>query len=357
MDVLTTMAITAFVQGYGDIEESHPNFDERAVLLFTNAARVDPQAHEEEYNKGNDKDTPNNRCSTDFFKSEELIAKRPLYWAHPLGEAARYHSQDMKDNNYFAHESRDGTSAAARVARWYDESGIGENIAMGYMDAWEVTIQGWMCSAGHRSNIMYGGWTELGTGVVGTHYTQNFGAGEVDTWMSIPMGVHWPQAAQSGSNTAFYADYLSPNFGLEGGSLEDGPFNYHVVVDGLAHPMDLEWGDPARGVFKSVVQLTGSQDCHQYFFIADDAAGEHRFPEEGSYLVGACDQQDFPDMYVDSQLPIEGREAADMGLLKEGINLVGCSSTRQSRSTWTLLGVLGLLGLRRRRSNSSLYRP
>ena len=349
MDVLTTMALTAFVQGYGDVEDSYPNFGERAVLLFTNAARVDPEAHEEEYNKGSDKDAPNNRCSTDHFKSGELVPKKSVYWSHPLGEAARYHSQDMKDNNFFSHDSPDGTSAGVRVSRWYNESGIGENIAMGYGDAWEVTILGWMCSAGHRSNIMDGGWTELGTGVVGTHYTQDFGTGEVDTWMSIPMGVHWPQAAQSGTNTTFYADYLSPNFGLEGSSLEDGPFNYHVVVDGLANEMELEWGDPARGVFKSVVQLPGSQACHQYFFIADDAAGEHRFPEEGSYLVGACDQQEFPDMYINSQLPIEGREAADMDLLKEGISLVGCSSTPQSERRWSALFLMGLIGLRRKK--------
>ena len=64
--------------------------------------------------------------------------------------------------------------------------------------------------------------------------------------------------------------------------------------------------------------------------------------------MGACDQQEFPEMYVNNQLPIEGREAADMGLLKEGINLVGCSSAPQKDSGWTALVLMGLLGLRRR---------
>lgn len=340
MDVLTTLALTTFVQGYGDIQDTYPNYGERAVLLYTNAARVDPEAHKETYKTGG--------CNYSGFTADEKTPKKSLYWSHPLGEAARYHSQDMIDNNFFAHESPDGTTAGDRVARWYTESYIGENIAAGYPDAWVATMEGWMCSDGHRANIMTGMWTELGTGVVDTHYTQDFGSGEVDTWMSIPMGLHAPRAAQSGSNATFYADYLSPDFGEEGSSLDDAPFAFDLVLNGLAYPMELEWGDPARGVYKAVVQLPADQDCHQYFFIADDTAGESRFPEEGSYLVGACNEQDFPDMWVDSQLPIEGRESADLGELKQGIKLIGCSSAPQQSTGWAWIWMLGLLGLRRR---------
>ena len=97
-----------------------------------------------------------------------------------------------------------------------------------------------------------------------------------------------------------------------------------------------------------MVQLPSDLDCHQYFFIADDAAGESRFPEEGSYLVGACNQQDFPDMWVDSQLPIEGRESADLGELKQGIKLIGCSSATRQASGWAWVWMLGLIVLRRK---------
>jgi hypothetical protein len=342
MDVLTALALTTFIQGYGDIQDSYPNYEERAVLLYTNAARVDPEAHDSAYQSGWEP------CSFADFTADEKTAKKSLYWSHPLGEAARYHSQDMVDNNFFAHESPDGTTASERVARWYTESSIGENIAYGYADAWEAVMGGWMCSDGHRANIMTGMWAELGVGVVNNTFTQDFGSGEPDTWMSIPMGLHAPRSAQSGTNTTFYSDYLSPNFGSMGSSLEDGPFAFDLVLDGLAYPMELEWGDPARGVFKTIVQLPGSQECHQYFFIADDTAGESRFPEEGSYLVGACDQQEYPDMWVDSQLPIEGRESADLGELKRGIKLIGCTSTPTQTPCWGWAGLLGLIWVRGR---------
>ena len=153
---------------------------------------------------------------------------------------------------------------------------------------------------------------------------------------------------ESGSTATFYADYLSPNFGSEGSSLEDAPIAFDLVLNGLAYPMELEWGDPARGVYRAVVQIPPDQDCNLYFFIADDASGESRFPEEGSYLVGACDQQEYPDMWVDSQLPIEGRESADLGELKQGIKLIGCSSTPQQSKGWAWIWMLGLIGLRRR---------
>ena len=103
----------------------------------------------------------------------------------------------------------------------------------------------------------------------------------------------------------------------------------------------------ASSVYKTVGQLPGSQECHQYFFIADDASGENRFPEEGSYLVGACDQLEFPDMWIDSQMPIEGREAADLDELKDGLSLIGCSATDQHPRGWMWAWMIALIGVRR----------
>ena len=36
------------------------------------------------------------------------------------------------------------------------------------LDEFDAVFGGWMCSDGHRANIMLPDWVELGTGVVGT---------------------------------------------------------------------------------------------------------------------------------------------------------------------------------------------
>jgi MYXO-CTERM domain-containing protein len=354
MDI-TTLALMTIVAGYGDptpgdpdvegpsnvtVTGNYPNYAERAVLLYTNAARVDPGAHEDAYNQGG--------CSFDDFKPNEQSAKRPLYWSQSLAEAARYHSQDMKENNYFEHESRDGTTAYDRIALWYGTTYVGENIAYGYSDAWDVQMRGWMCSSGHRSNIMVGSYTELGTGVFASHYTQDFGSQEVDTDMAIPMGIHDPQNAQSGDFVTFYGDYVSPSIGQQGTTLDDGPGEYIVVVNGMPYEMDLLWGSGASGVYAATFELSQDRDCHEYFFLATDSAGESRFPEDGSYLVGACDALEFPDMWVDFQSPISGRDDLSPTELADSVTFIGCSSSGSPR--WGLwgFGLLALVGLRRK---------
>ncbi|MEZ4383028.1 MAG: CAP domain-containing protein [Nannocystaceae bacterium] len=95
--------------------------------------------------------------------------------------AARKHSQDMVDRDYFAHTSPDGGSPADRIAAAeYSYSTWGENIAGGSATAAGVVDQ-WMGSDGHCSNIMSPAFTELGVGYVaggayGHTWTQVFGA-------------------------------------------------------------------------------------------------------------------------------------------------------------------------------------
>ncbi len=78
--------------------------------------------------------------------------------------AARNHSVDMSDRDYFAHDSPDGDSVADR-ADWagYPWSAIGENLALGSPDAVSV-VNGWMGSDGHCKNIMLTDFTEVGIG-------------------------------------------------------------------------------------------------------------------------------------------------------------------------------------------------
>lgn len=96
--------------------------------------------------------------------------------------AARRHSQDMVDREYFSHYSPDGESPADRLAdAGYTGSNWGENIAYNPSTA-EQVVQGWMDSPGHCANIMRADFNEIGVGFAddpaSTHrrmWTQKFG--------------------------------------------------------------------------------------------------------------------------------------------------------------------------------------
>lgn len=95
--------------------------------------------------------------------------------------AARLHSQDMADNNYFNHYSQDGRSFSDRLKNaGISYSTAGENIIAGHGDAASM-INGWIASSGHRSNILNSSYEYLGCGAgynvsstYGLYGTQNF---------------------------------------------------------------------------------------------------------------------------------------------------------------------------------------
>jgi hypothetical protein len=99
-----------------------------------------------------------------------------------LDSAARGHSVDMAQNNYFDHYSRDGRSPWDRIAdAGYSCGRCGENIAVGYSTP-EAVMSGWMSSSGHRANILNSTYCDIGVGYAyGSassykHYwTQDFG--------------------------------------------------------------------------------------------------------------------------------------------------------------------------------------
>ena len=105
----------------------------------------------------------------------------PLSMNAALRSAARHHSQDMADNDYFDHTSLDGRSPWDRMAQaGYDGMPVGENIAAGSATA-EATFQQWQNSPGHCMNMMSQNANEIGIGVAfggswGAYWTQTFGA-------------------------------------------------------------------------------------------------------------------------------------------------------------------------------------
>ena len=68
--------------------------------------------------------------------------------------AARKHSEDMANNNYFQHNSLDGSKFSVRLtAEGIKWSEAGENICAGAGDAINMVI-GWIGSSGHRKGML-----------------------------------------------------------------------------------------------------------------------------------------------------------------------------------------------------------
>lgn len=117
----------------------------------------------------------------------------PLSYDMRLQEIARYHSEDMASELYFAHESPDGETMGDRYDRFGYECRVqisgdryatgAENIAYTYADSNVRTESGlenygnnetaiarglvnqWMNSSGHRENILRSYWESEGIGV------------------------------------------------------------------------------------------------------------------------------------------------------------------------------------------------
>ena len=100
----------------------------------------------------------------------------PLTENWELSRVARYKSQDMLDNRYFAHNSPTyGTPFQMMKAFGLSYRTAGENIAKGYATP-QAVVNGWMNSSGHRANILNASYTQIGVGYVaqGNYWTQMF---------------------------------------------------------------------------------------------------------------------------------------------------------------------------------------
>lgn len=88
-------------------------------------------------------------CGTAIY-----AAAAPLTWNPQLLQAAREHSSDMAENDYFSHQRPDGNSPAQRMrAAGYNSSYVGENIAAGQPTV-ESVVSKWMHSPEHCKNLM-----------------------------------------------------------------------------------------------------------------------------------------------------------------------------------------------------------
>jgi len=88
----------------------------------------------------------------------------PLAPNAQLRAAARGHSKDMADRNYFEHTNPEGAGPAERAqAAGFSSSFVGENIAAGQTDPAKV-VDAWIKSPGHCVNMMDPRYHLLGVG-------------------------------------------------------------------------------------------------------------------------------------------------------------------------------------------------
>ena len=100
----------------------------------------------------------------------------PLTHDWELSRVARYKSQDMKDNKYFAHQSPTYGSPFEMIKAFgISYKSAGENIAKGQRTP-QAVFNSWMNSSGHRQNILNPNYTRIGVGYVkdGNYWTQIF---------------------------------------------------------------------------------------------------------------------------------------------------------------------------------------
>ena len=82
-----------------------------------------------------------------------------------LCRIARIKSADMRDNNYFAHESPTYGRVGDMLKRFgYAYTAAGENIA--HHATVDKAQAAFMSSSGHRANILSSTWTKFGIGIV-----------------------------------------------------------------------------------------------------------------------------------------------------------------------------------------------
>jgi uncharacterized protein YkwD len=111
----------------------------------------------------------------------------PLCIDPVLTRAARSHSKEMVEKDYFSHYSYNGEGVDARLKRFgYDWSVCGENIAGGNGEPGEPNsiFELWISSTYHRANILDEGFRQVGVGT----YTGSYKGMEGYTMYTVDFG-------------------------------------------------------------------------------------------------------------------------------------------------------------------------
>ena len=133
-------------------------------------------------------DTREQRILVLHNSTRKELGLRPLCIDTRLTRAARSHSREMIDNDYFSHASYDGETVVERLARFgYLQSIRGENLAGGSGGYGEPdnAFQRWMNNPRHKGNILNSKYQAVGVGT----YTGDYKGFELFTMYTVDFGV------------------------------------------------------------------------------------------------------------------------------------------------------------------------
>ncbi|MBB6451259.1 putative YkwD family protein [Geomicrobium halophilum] len=190
-----------------NIEISYPEFDQAEdeegseSEANNDGSAEEGHEHEEQQQEEGQPESEMNGASTDSDQNndsnsegdssftEEVIeltneertshGLEPLEAHDELSEVATVKSEDMRDSDYFSHDSPNYGSPFDMMNEFgVDYRGAGENIAAGQQTP-EQVVDGWMDSDGHRANILNDDFTHIGVGYAeggsyGQYWTQMF---------------------------------------------------------------------------------------------------------------------------------------------------------------------------------------
>ncbi|CAN5815986.1 hypothetical protein BH09MYX1_BH09MYX1_42300 [soil metagenome] len=311
---VTLVAPAAFANG--EAINGFPNWQERVMHEWTNRARCDPQV---------EMTACGNACSEKACYTP--IA--PVVWNEKLNHAARFHSDNQKAMNFFAHPSQctlvsnisaiypgtcQGAASCACVGgvascnptctdtfariSLFGTSGSGEIIASGtdpngafyqwLFESYNKTTCAFDFGPptnGHRWNLLKAG-PAYGFGAgTGPSVGDSGGTG---TPTKIVSGSHYPKQSASVEAWMSWYDTAAPKSAL-------------INVDGMCSPMALKRGSGTNGAFSATLTNVGS-GCHRYFFTAVDSTNAIiTYPTTGSLGIGTTGCADW-----DSTRPATG---------------------------------------------------
>lgn len=282
----------------GEAVNGFPNWAERVIHEWMNRARVDPSLEM-------------TACGANCVERACYSARAPLPWSEALNRAARFHSDEMIRQGYFAHNSActvvsnisslypascDGSASCACVGgssvcsptctgfaqrlALFGAAASGEIIAspsdpnyafyLWLYEPGDTTACQFTQRNGHRWLILTSSGA-VGAGVSG-YSTGDFGAGAAPA--KIPSGAHYPQQAASVAVWANWYDVAGPSAAT-------------VNVDGVCTAMTLQRGTQANGAWSAT--LSGmATGCHRYYFSFVDSGGATvTYPTTGSLAIGS----------------------------------------------------------------------